>query len=167
MKRFSYITALLLPVLTAGLIGACHKPAETSASASASAETTTIQTTSTAEVTTATTTTATATASSTPVTETIPPSDEPDLSDTTHESTSPVIATATDTYVEDRHVAKGKFNYVLKNNDWKFDGEMYYHKYKDGTVVYYDKEVKAWLVMDKSGQGWYYDSEIDDFVRDE
>jgi hypothetical protein len=64
-------------------------------------------------------------------------------------------------------LAKGKFNYVLKNKDWKYDGEMYYHKYKDGTVVYYDKEAKSWFLVDKSGQGWYYDSDINDFVRDE
>ena len=109
---------------------------------------------------TATTTEATTTTALTETTPTTP-------DETVTETTAEIIATATDTYVEDRHLAKGKFNYVLKNKDWKYDGEMYYHKYKDGTVVYYDKEAKSWFLVDKSGQGWYYDSDINDFVRDE
>ena len=65
------------------------------------------------------------------------------------------------------HKANGKFNYVLKNKDWKFDGEMYYHKYKDGVVAYYDKETKAYFLIDSKGQGWYYDADLNDFVKDE
>ncbi|MCR4776052.1 MAG: hypothetical protein K5869_06705 [Saccharofermentans sp.] len=155
MKRFSLITASLSLALLTGLLCACHKPAETSVST----EYTTVQTTTTESTT------------YSAVTETTPaatPSDSaPDNSGTPAETTAEIIATQTETYVEYRHVAKGKFNYVLKNKSWKFDGEMYYHKYKDGTIVYYDKETKVWLVMDNSGQGWYYDPEINDFVKDE
>lgn len=152
MKHISLISASLSLVLAAGLLSACHKPAETSVST-----TTTVQTTTTATDEPTTTT---------PVTETTPV-ETTASSDPSASTSSSIIATATGTYVEDRHVAKGKFNYVLKNKDWKYDGEMYYHKYKDGTVVYYDKETKYWFVMDKSGQGWYYDGDINDFVRDE
>ena len=152
MKRFSLITASLSLALIAGLFCSCHKPEETTVSTTAA----TVQTTTSESTTTS------------AVTETTPVS-EPSVSspETTPESTSDVIATQTEIDSEYRHVAKGKFNYVLKNKDWKFDGEMYYHKYKDGTTVYYDKEVKAWFVMDKSGQGWYYVAEINDFVKDE
>lgn len=153
MKRFSLIAASLSLALTAGLLCACHKPVETSVTTT---ESTTVQTT---------TTEATTTTALTETTPTTQPSDS--NPETTPEITSTVIATQTETYVEDRHLAKGKFNYVLKNKDWKFDGEMYYHKYKDGTIVYYDKEVKAWFVMDTSGQGWYYDAEVKDFVKDQ
>lgn len=150
MKRFSLITAALSLALFAGMLVACHNPSQTTVTSTA-----TTSTTVTATTTEATTTTA--------LTETTPTT--PD--ETVTETTAEIIATATDTYVEDRHLAKGKFNYVLKNKDWKYDGEMYYHKYKDGTVVYYDKEAKSWFLVDKSGQGWYYDSDINDFVRDE
>ncbi len=150
MKRFSLITAALSLTLFAGMLAACHNPSQTTATSTA-----TTSTTVTATTTEATTTTA--------LTETTPTTHD----ETVTETTAEIIATATDTYVEDRHLAKGKFNYVLKNKDWKYDGEMYYHKYKDGTVVYYDKEAKSWFLVDKSGQGWYYDSDINDFVRDE
>lgn len=152
MKRFSLITASLLPLaLAAGILCSCHKPAVTTSS---SATTATSQTTATVT---------SVSESTTSLTETTPavPSD----SETSFEGS--IIATATDTFVEDRHLAMGKFNYVLKNKEWKFDGEMNYHKYKDGTVVYYDKESKSWFVMDNKGQGWYYDPDIKDFVRDE
>ena len=150
MKRFSLITTALSLALFAGMLVACHNPSQTTVTSTA-----TTSTTVTATTTEATTTTA--------LTETTPTTPDETVTETTVE----IIATATDTYVEDRHLAKGKFNYVLKNKEWKYDGEMYYHKYKDGTVVYYDKEAKSWFLVDKSGQGWYYDSDINDFVRDE
>ena len=153
MKRFSRITASLTLALAAGFLSACHKPAETSVSTT----TTTVQTSITAEV----------TSSTTALTETVPTTASETSGVSGSETTPGYTATERGTYVEDRHLAKGKYNYVLKNKDWKFDGEMYYHKYKDGTVVYYDKEAKSWFVMDNKGQGWYYDSEADDFVRDE
>lgn len=56
---------------------------------------------------------------------------------------------------------------MLKNKSWKYDGEMYYHKYKDGTIVYYDKENKSYFLIDSKGQGWYYDPDLKDFVKDE
>lgn len=151
MKRLSLVTASLLLALAAGTLCSCHKPSETASSTvtSVTAQTTDMVTS--------------ATESTTAVTDTTPtvPSDSETSSD------EPEIPSATDTYIEDRHLAKSKFNYVLKNKDWKFDGEMYYHKYKDGTVVYYDKESKSWFVMDNKGQGWYYDPDVKDFVRDE
>lgn len=150
MKRFSLITASLSLALFAGMLCACHNPNQTTATSIATTVTTT---TTTSEITT----------STTALTETTPTTPDVTESETTRE----YIATATDTYVEDRRVAKGKFNYVLKNKDWKYDGEMYYHKYKDGTIVYYDKEVKSWFLIDSEGQGWYYDADINDFVRDE
>ena len=153
MKRFSLITASLTLALAAGFLSACHKPAETSVSTT----TTTVQTTTIAEV----------TSSTTALTETVPTTVSETSGVSGSETTPGYTATERGTYVEDRHLAKGKYNYVLKNKDWKFDGEMYYHKYKDGTVVYYDKEAKSWFVMDNKGQGWYYDAEADDFVRDE
>lgn len=153
MKRFSLITTSLMLAIITGLACACHKPSEPSVSTSSS----TFQTTTSSEV----------TSSTTALTETVPTTASETTGGSVTETTPSYIATERGTYVEDRHVAKGKFNYVLKNKDWKFDGEMYYHKYKDGTTVYYDKEAKSWFVMDNKGQGWYYDSEIDDFVRDE
>ena len=153
MKRFSLIAVSVLLVISAGLMCACHKPSEPSVSTTA----TTVQTTTATEASTTTT----------PLTETTPTSPVETTGGSVPESTSTFAETERGTYVEDRHVAKGKFNYVLKNKDWKFDGEMNYHKYKDGTVVYYDKESKSWFVMDNKGQGWYYDPEINDFVRDE
>ena len=151
MKRFSLITASLSLTLLAGMFCACHNPSQTTTTSIA----TTVEptTSSSSEVTTSTT----ALMETTPTT--------PD--ETASETTTVVFESTSGTYVEDRHVAKGKFNYVLKNKEWKFDGEMYYHKYKDGTIVYYDKEVKSWFLVDSSGQGWYYDPEIKDFVRDE
>ena len=145
MKRFSLIATSLMLAIIAGLACACHKPKEPTVSTTSSS----VQTTTSSE----------ATSSTTALTETVPT--------TASETTGGSVTETTPSYIADRHVAKGKFNYVLKNKDWKFDGEMYYHKYKDGTTVYYDKEAKAWFIMDSKGQGWYYDSEIDDFVRDE
>ena len=152
MKRFSLITVSVMLAIVAGLACACHKPKETTVTT-----TTTVQTTTTAEVTSLTTA----------LTETVPTTASETTAVSGSETTPSFIATERGTFVEDRHFAKGKFNYVLKNKDWKFDGEMYYHKYKDGTVVYYDKETKYWFVMDNKGQGWYYDAEADDFIRDE
>jgi len=153
MKRFSLITVSVMLVIVAGLACACHKPKEPSVSTTP----TTVQTTTTVGVTT----------STTALTETVPTTESETSGESGSETTPSIIASERGTYVEDRHLAKGKFNYVLKNKDWKFDGEMYYHKYKDGTVVYYDKETKYWFVMDNKGQGWYYDAEANDFVRDE
>ncbi|MBO4681332.1 MAG: hypothetical protein J5623_05465 [Clostridiales bacterium] len=89
-------------------------------------------------------------------------------SETTETTASETSSSEKPTETEAKlNTANGKFNYVLKNKSWKFDGEMYYHKYKDGTTVYYDKEAKSYFLVDSKGQGWYYDPDIKDFVKDE
>ena len=130
---------------------ACNNPAETSVS-SESTSVTSSQTTSVTE-----TATETTIETTTEIT-----------SETAETSASETSSTEKPTETQAKlNTANGKFNYVLKNKSWKYDGEMYYHKYKDGTTVYYDKETKSYFLIDSKGQGWYYDSDIKDFVKDE
>ena len=150
MRSFVRSAAFSAAVLLTASLCACGKISETSApsestsissSLTASVTETTVETTS--ETTTVTTAETTETTSSETTTEK-PAETQPKL-----------------------NTANGKFNYVLKNKSWKYDGEMYYHKYKDGTTVYYDKEAKSYFLVDGKGQGWYYDPDLKDFVKDE
>lgn len=152
MRRFKGIAVLMSAVLAAPFMCACKNVNETNLSS----ESIMVSSSQTASVTVTTTETTVQTTQET---------SETTLSETLSETTS-----ASDTAKETKeslNTAGGKFNYVLKNKKWKFDGEMYYHKYKDGTTVYYDKEAKSYFVMDSKGQGWYYNPDIKDFVRDE
>ena len=152
MRRFAGLTAVLSLVMVSALLCACHDPKEP-----------TIVTSSTSATTSATSSAETSTSATTALTETTAttPSESTDSTQLTTPS-----GTA-NTTAEIIHKANGKFNYVLKNKDWKYDGEMYYHKYSDGVIVYYDKETKAYFLIDSKGQGWYYDTELNDFVKDE
>ena len=152
MRRFAGLTAVLSLVMVSALLCACHDPKEptiVTSSTSATTSATSSAETSTSATTALTETTATASSESTDATQLTTPSG-------TANTTAEII-----------HKANGKFNYVLKNKDWKYDGEMYYHKYSDGVIVYYDKETKAYFLIDSKGQGWYYDAELNDFVKDE
>ena len=154
MHKSARLSAMLSLTLFAALLCACHNPAQT-VSTSVSSQTVSSQT-----VTSETSATTASSETTTGITDTTPT-----------ESTSELILTSPSgtpsTTAEKLNTAKGKFNYVLKNKSWKFDGEMYYHKYKDGTTVYYDKEAKSYFLIDSKGQGWYYDPELNDFVKDE
>ena len=152
MRRFKGITAALSLIMLSAVLFACHDP-KTPTVVTSSTSVTTAQTTPSE-------TSATTTSALTETTETAPF----DSSETTALTTPSGTANTT---AEIIHKANGKFNYVLKNKEWKFDGEMYYHKYKDGVVVYYDKETKAYFLIDSKGQGWYYDADLNDFVKDE
>ncbi|MBP5774087.1 MAG: hypothetical protein J6W36_00135 [Clostridiales bacterium] len=152
MRRFKGITAALSLIMLSAVLFACHDP-KTPTVVTSSTSVTTAQTTPSE-------TSATTTSALTETTETAPS----DSSETTALTTPSGTANTT---AEIIHKANGKFNYVLKNKEWKFDGEMYYHKYKDGVVVYYDKETKAYFLIDSKGQGWYYDADLNDFVKDE
>ena len=150
MRSFARFAVLVSAVLLMASLCACNNPAETSVS-SESTSVTSSQTTFTTETTTET------------------------IAETTSETTETSETTSSETSSSEKptetqsklNTANGKFNYVLKNKSWKYDGEMYYHKYKDGTTVYYDKETKSYFLIDSKGQGWYYDSDIKDFVKDE
>lgn len=152
MRRFKGITAALSLIMLSAVLFACHDP-KTPTVVTSSTSVTTAQTTPSE-------TSATTTSALTETTETAPS----ESSETTALTTPSGTANTT---AEIIHKANGKFNYVLKNKEWKFDGEMYYHKYKDGVVVYYDKETKAYFLIDSKGQGWYYDADLNDFVKDE
>ena len=152
MHRFARFTAVLSLIMVSAVLCACHDPKEptiVTSSTSTTAVTTSATETSASSTTALTETTATTPSESTDSTQLTTPSG-------TANTTAEII-----------HKANGKFNYVLKNKDWKYDGEMYYHKYSDGVIVYYDKETKAYFLIDSKGQGWYYDSELNDFVKDE
>ena len=154
MHKSARLSALLPLTLFAALLCACHDPAQT-VNTSVSSQTVSSQTvTSEMSATTASSETTSDTSVTTPT-----------------ETTGELILTSPSgtpsTTPEKLNTAKGKFNYVLKNKSWKFDGEMYYHKYKDGTTVYYDKEAKSYFLIDSKGQGWYYDPDLNDFVKDE
>ena len=152
MRRFAGLTAVLSLIMVSAVLCACHDPKEptvVTSSTSATTAATSVSETSSRATTALTETTATTPSESTESTALTSPSESP--------NTTPEII----------HKANGKFNYVLKNKDWKFDGEMYYHKYSDGVIVYYDKETKAYFLIDSKGQGWYYDAELNDFVKDE
>ena len=140
MRSFARFAVLVSAVLLMASLCACNNPAETSVS-SESTSVTSSQMTSITETTTETTAETTSETAETSASE-------------TSSSEKP-----TDTQAK-LNTANGKFNYVLKNKSWKYDGEMYYHKYKDGTTVYYDKETKSYFLIDSKGQGWYYDSDI-------
>ena len=152
MRSFARCAAFSAAVLIAAFLCACQNTVETpvsseitSATASQSSSVTESVTETTAETTTETT-----------------------VETTTTTTASETAASQKPTETESKlNTAKGKFNYVLKNKSWKYDGEMYYHKYKDGTVVYYDKENKSYFLIDSKGQGWYYDPDLKDFVKDE
>ena len=159
MRRFARITATLSIAVLAAVLCSCNKPVETS-------ETTTV-TESLAPVTSQTETTAVTTESVTVTTETTTETTPAETSESTDDTKATSASKTTRATEEKLNTAKGKFNYVLKNKKWKFDGEMYYRKYKDGTTAYYDKEAKSYFVMDKKGQGWYYNPDIKDFVKDE
>ena len=154
MQRFKGITAALSLIMISAVLGACHDP-----------KTPTVITSSTSATTAQTTPSESSVTSTSALTETTAtaPSDSSET-ETTALTTPSGTANTT---AEIIHRANGKFNYVLKNKDWKFDGEMYYHKYKDGVVAYYDKETKAYFLIDSKGQGWYYDADLNDFVKDE
>ena len=151
MRFFSRFAVPFATVLLMASLCACKNPSETSVS-SESTSVSSSQITSVSETVTETTTEIT-TETTSETTET-----------TASETSSSEKPTETETKL---NTANGKFNYVLKNKSWKFDGEMYYHKYKDGTTVYYDKEAKSYFLVDSKGQGWYYDPDIKDFVKDE
>ena len=155
MRRFKGITAALSLIMLSAVLFACHDP-KTPTVVTSSTSVTTAQTTPSE-------TSATTTSALTETTETAP-SESSETLDATALTTPSGTANTT---AEIIHKANGKFNYVLKNKEWKFDGEMYYHKYKDGVVVYYDKETKAYFLIDSKGQGWYYDADLNDFVKDE
>ena len=147
MRSFARFAVLVSAVLLMASLCACSNPAETSVS-SESTYVTSSQTTSITETSTETTAETT--------------------SETTETTSSETSSSEKPTETQAKlNTANGKFNYVLKNKSWKYDGEMYYHKYKDGTTVYYDKETKSYFLIDSKGQGWYYDSDIKDFVKDE
>ena len=152
MRRFAGITAVLSLIMVSAVLCACHDPKEPTVVTSSTSTTT--ASSSAAE------TSASATTALTETTQTTP-------SESTEATALTTPSDTPNTTAEIIHKANGKFNYVLKNKDWKFDGEMYYHKYKDGVVVYYDKETKAYFLIDAKGQGWYYDAELNDFVKDE
>lgn len=157
MKRFAGITAVLSLALIAGMLCSCHDPSGTTVSSGPATEVsseTATASSSTSETGTITeTTTETASVATSNTSTTLP-------------TNMSEIRTTVSEIVETRK-AMGKFNYVLKNKSWKYDGEMYYRKYKDGTTAYYDKEAKKYFLIDKKGQGWYYDPDIKDFVLDE
>lgn len=148
MRSFARFAGVFAAVLLMACLSSCKTPSETAVS-SESTEVSTSRTTAVSETTTETTTRTTT---------------ETTISETTTETTPSDTAKETK---ESLNTAGGKFNYVLKNKSWKFDGEMYYHKYKDGTTVYYDKEAKSYFLIDSKGQGWYYNPDIKDFVKDE
>ena len=150
MRSFVRSAAFSAAVLLTASLCACGKPSETSAPS----ESTSISSSPTASFTETTVETTTETTTE-PTTETT----ETTSSETTSEKTAETQPKL--------NTANGKFNYVLKNKSWKYDGEMYYHKYKDGTIVYYDKENKSYFLIDSKGQGWYYDPDLKDFVKDE
>ncbi len=153
MRCFAKITASLALILSVSLQCACHDPKQTSVPSSSvqtvSSQTTTSQAPSSSE-----------TSETTELTLTTPLESSENTGLTSPSNTPSTTA-------EKLNTANGKFNYVLKNKSWKYDGEMYYHKYKDGTTVYYDKEAKSYFLIDSKGQGWYYDPDLKDFVKDE
>lgn len=151
MRIFARFAVPFAAVLLMASFCACKNTVETSVSS----ESTSVSASQTSSVT-------------EPVTETTTEVTTETSSETTTTAASETSSSQKPTETEAKlNTAKGKFNYVLKNKSWKYDGEMYYHKYKDGTIVYYDKEAKSYFVMDSKGQGWYYDPDIKDFVRDE
>ena len=160
MRRFAGVTLILSLSMVVAMFCACHDPKEPTIVTTSVTET---ETTKASESSAATTSSEAAASSSESLTGTAEttPQESSESSALTSPSQTP------STTAQKLNNAKGKFNYVLKNKDWKYDGEMYYHKYKDGTVVYYDKETKAYFLIDSKGQGWYYDPELDDFVKDE
>ena len=151
LRGFARCAAFSAAVLLAASLCACKNTTETSVTSEITS-TATSQTTSITET----------------VTETTSVTTTESTSETTTAAASETSSSQKPTETEAKlNTAKGKFNYVLKNKSWKFDGEMYYHKYKDGTIVYYDKENKSYFLIDSKGQGWYYDPDLKDFVKDE
>ena len=154
MRRFARITASLSFVLLASFLCACGgSPKDTKPTSVSQVQTTSAST--------APSQSSSETASTTTELTITTPASSSDETILTSPSGTP------STTAEKLNTAGGKFNHVLKIKKWKFDGEMYYYKYKDGTTVYYDKEVKSYFLIDSKGQGWYYDPDLNDFVKDE
>ena len=154
VRRFARITAGLSVALLLSFSCACVKDPEGSKQTSVSMNVTS----STTEAPSQTSSEASATTTELTITT---PANSTDETILTSPSGTP------STTAEKLNTANGKFNHVLKIKKWKFDGEMYYYKYKDGTTVYYDKEAKSYFLIDSKGQGWYYDPDLNDFVKDE
>jgi hypothetical protein len=157
LHSFKKIAVLSAALLIVASLCACNTPVETSTSS----ETTSIS------ISPATSGTETVTETTETVSETTSESTTEAAQSSVSESVSVTTSMKVTETQPKLNTAQGKFNYVLKNKSWKYDGEMYYHKYKDGTVAYYDKETKSYFLIDSKGQGWYYDPDLKDFVRDE
>ncbi|MCQ2613306.1 MAG: hypothetical protein MJ183_06865 [Treponemataceae bacterium] len=69
-------------------------------------------------------------------------------------------------YSNQYQTAGGKFNYVWRGNNWKWDSEYeeYYQYFKTGVCLLYDPEYDWYYLVDTDDNYWSYDDTVGDFV---